>query len=125
MDDEVRVPVVRLVVHQFDEDGKPVREESSQPSHGVLEELLGVEVVDRKQNLIGILFSGEELELFQMSVVPNRSDLEILVLLRRKGDVLGAHEDFRSVAIGTAVQRDLKAYMTRIEGDGWKEKRTA
>lgn len=112
MDDEIRVPVVRLVIHQFDENGKPVREESRQHSHGVLEEFLGVEVVDRKQDPLGVLFPRKELELFQMNMVPNRSCLELLVLLRRKGNVLGAHQDLRSVAVGAGVQRNEKTYMT-------------
>ena len=112
VDDEIRVPVVRLVVHQFDEDGKPVREESRQLPHGVLEEFLGVEVVDRKQDLLGILFPGEELELLQMNVVPDRSCLELLVLLQRKGNVLGAHQDLHSVAIGAGVQRNEKTCIT-------------
>ena len=88
-----------------------------------MKEFFDIEVVNRKEDLLGTLFTGEELELFLMSMVRNRSFLKILVLLRRQGKGLGAHQHFRPIAIGTGVQRDTETYMTRIEGEGWKEKR--
>lgn len=125
MDDEIRVRVVRLVEHQLDKDGKPICEDASQRPHGILKELLDIEVVERENDLLGTLFARPKLELLKMNMVPNGAFLEILVLLRRKGKGLGAHQHLRSIAIGTGVKSESKKYMTRIEGEGWKEKRMA